>query len=124
MFATEDCAKSADETPLDDAASVADVLETLRWRNRKPLPLIIVEAHPNNPIAPDIDRDSRSTARSMCLSVSQYRTRVTRSTIAETVDASFSHIARGRPIPYPQGVVRWVADEVIGAVMRVSAWPL
>jgi alkanesulfonate monooxygenase SsuD/methylene tetrahydromethanopterin reductase-like flavin-dependent oxidoreductase (luciferase family) len=61
----------------------------------------------------EIDRDPTTITRSMHLSVSYDRPEATRSAIAAAIDAKFQHIVLGLPAPYPVGVARWVADELI-----------
>jgi hypothetical protein len=36
-----------------------------------------------------------------------------RATVREAVDAGFTHIILGLSAPYPDGVARWVVDELI-----------
>jgi alkanesulfonate monooxygenase SsuD/methylene tetrahydromethanopterin reductase-like flavin-dependent oxidoreductase (luciferase family) len=62
----------------------------------------------------DIGRDPASVTRSIHLSVSYDEPAVTRAAIAQAVDAGFGHVTLGLPSPYPEGVARWVADELIG----------
>ena len=38
---------------------------------------------------------------------------VTRAEIAEALDAGFRHVVLGLPAPFPPGVARWVADELV-----------
>lgn len=64
----------------------------------------------------EIGRDPASIRRSMALPVSYDRPEETRAAIAEAVGAGFGHIVLILPSPYPPGVARWVADELIGAV--------
>lgn len=61
----------------------------------------------------DIGRDPASITRSIHLPVSYERPGVTRDAIGQAVDAGFRHIVLGLPDPYPAGVARWVADELI-----------
>jgi alkanesulfonate monooxygenase SsuD/methylene tetrahydromethanopterin reductase-like flavin-dependent oxidoreductase (luciferase family) len=62
----------------------------------------------------EIDRDPKAIRRSMALPVSYDQPADTRAAIAEAVDAGFEHVVLILPTPYPQGVARWVADELIG----------
>ncbi|BBZ26119.1 monooxygenase [Mycolicibacterium madagascariense] len=62
----------------------------------------------------DLGRDPASVTRSIHLSVSYDEPGRTRAAIAEALDAGFGHVTLGLPSPYPQGVARWVADELIG----------
>ncbi len=61
----------------------------------------------------EIGRDPASIARSIHLPVSYDEPAVTRAAIARAIDAGFMHIVLGLPSPYPAGVARWVADEII-----------
>lgn len=64
-----------------------------------------------------IGRDPATIRRSMALPVSYDAPDQTRAAITEAVDAGFEHLVLILPSPYPQGVARWVADELIGAVV-------
>ncbi|WP_327188585.1 LLM class flavin-dependent oxidoreductase [Streptomyces xinghaiensis] len=66
----------------------------------------------------DIGRDPASITRSIHLPVSYEEPAATRDAIAEAVGAGFGHIVLGLPAPYPDGVARWVADELIGPSAR------
>ncbi|MCC3655358.1 LLM class flavin-dependent oxidoreductase [Streptomyces sp. S07_1.15] len=66
----------------------------------------------------DIGRDPASITRSIHLPVSYDGPAATRDAIAEAVGAGFGHIVLGLPSPYPDGVARWVADELIGTPAR------
>ncbi|MGW4562379.1 LLM class flavin-dependent oxidoreductase [Streptomyces sp. NPDC004561] len=61
-----------------------------------------------------IGRDPASITRSIHLPVSYDEPGATRDAIGAAVDAGFGHIVLGLPSPYPAGVARWVADELIG----------
>jgi alkanesulfonate monooxygenase SsuD/methylene tetrahydromethanopterin reductase-like flavin-dependent oxidoreductase (luciferase family) len=61
----------------------------------------------------DIGRDPASITRSIHLPVSYDRPGDTRGKIGEAVDAGFSHVVLGLSPPYPAGVARWVADELV-----------
>ncbi|MCO5966974.1 LLM class flavin-dependent oxidoreductase [Actinoallomurus soli] len=63
----------------------------------------------------EIGRDPASITRSIHLPVSYDRPQATREAIAEAVAAGFEHIVLGLPAPYPAGVARWVADELVTA---------
>jgi alkanesulfonate monooxygenase SsuD/methylene tetrahydromethanopterin reductase-like flavin-dependent oxidoreductase (luciferase family) len=69
----------------------------------------------------EIDRDPASITRSIHLSVSYDEPEVTRDAIGEAIDAGFHHIVLGLPAPYPTGVARWVADELMQG-RRFSQW--
>ena len=62
-----------------------------------------------------IGRDPASLTRSMVLPVSYDRPGHTRDAIAAAVDAGFGHLVLSLPSPYPDGVARWVADELVSA---------
>ncbi|MER7279247.1 LLM class flavin-dependent oxidoreductase [Dactylosporangium sp. NPDC000244] len=71
----------------------------------------------------EIGRDPAEITRSMHLSVESYeRPEPTREAIAAAVAAGFGHIILGLPAPYPTGVARWVADELVtGSTARPAA---
>ncbi|MFG3289362.1 LLM class flavin-dependent oxidoreductase [Streptomyces sp. NPDC048179] len=61
----------------------------------------------------ELGRDPAEITRSMHLPVSYTHPETTRTAIAEALDAGFHHLVLGLPAPYPEGVARWVADELI-----------
>jgi alkanesulfonate monooxygenase SsuD/methylene tetrahydromethanopterin reductase-like flavin-dependent oxidoreductase (luciferase family) len=61
----------------------------------------------------DLGRDPASITRSIHLGVSYDDPGATRTAIGEAVEAGFGHIVLGLPAPWPEGVARWVADELI-----------
>jgi alkanesulfonate monooxygenase SsuD/methylene tetrahydromethanopterin reductase-like flavin-dependent oxidoreductase (luciferase family) len=61
----------------------------------------------------EIGRDPAAITRSIYLPVSYDHPGRARGAIAEAADASFGHIVLGLPAPYPAGVARWVADEIV-----------
>lgn len=61
----------------------------------------------------EIGRDPASITRSIHLPVSYDRPAATRAAIAEAIDAGFGHVVLGLPAPFPSGVARWVADELV-----------
>ncbi|MBN6042176.1 LLM class flavin-dependent oxidoreductase [Amycolatopsis sp. 195334CR] len=61
----------------------------------------------------EIGRDPAEITRSIFLPVSYERPGETRAAIAEATGAGFEHIVLGLAAPYPAGVARWVADELI-----------
>ena len=61
-----------------------------------------------------------SIPRSIHLPVSYDQPGSTRDAIGQAVDAGFGHIVLGLPSPYPIGVARWVADELISLSSAVS----
>ncbi|WUL70218.1 LLM class flavin-dependent oxidoreductase [Amycolatopsis sp. NBC_00345] len=62
----------------------------------------------------DIGRDPAEITRSIFLSVSYDQPETTREAIREATGAGFSHVILGLSSPYPAGVARWLADELIG----------
>jgi alkanesulfonate monooxygenase SsuD/methylene tetrahydromethanopterin reductase-like flavin-dependent oxidoreductase (luciferase family) len=64
----------------------------------------------------EIGRDPGSITRSIHLPVAYDRPGDTRDAIAKAIGAGFLHIVLGLPAPYPAGVARWVADELITVV--------
>ena len=63
----------------------------------------------------EIGRDPKAITRSMHLSVDRDAPDATRTAIAEATAAGFEHIVLGLSAPYPPGLARWVADELIAA---------
>ncbi|MBP2366883.1 LLM class flavin-dependent oxidoreductase [Pseudonocardia parietis] len=63
----------------------------------------------------EIGRDPASITRSVHLPVSYDEPGATRHAIGQALDAGFTHVVLGLPAPWPQGVARWVADELITA---------
>jgi alkanesulfonate monooxygenase SsuD/methylene tetrahydromethanopterin reductase-like flavin-dependent oxidoreductase (luciferase family) len=61
----------------------------------------------------EIGRDPAAITRSIHLGVSYDRPGDTRRQIAEAIDAGFRHVVLSVAPPYPAGVARWVADELI-----------
>nr|WP_251691040.1 LLM class flavin-dependent oxidoreductase [Streptomyces sp. CHD11] len=61
----------------------------------------------------DIGRDPASIVRSIHLPVDTGRPGATREAIGEALDAGFRHVVLGLPVPYPDGIARWVTDELI-----------
>ena len=61
----------------------------------------------------EIGRDPASITRSIHLSVSYEEPEATRDAIAAAIGAGFGHFVLGLSAPYPAGVARWVADELI-----------
>jgi alkanesulfonate monooxygenase SsuD/methylene tetrahydromethanopterin reductase-like flavin-dependent oxidoreductase (luciferase family) len=61
----------------------------------------------------EIGRDPAAITRSIFLPVDYDKPAATREKIEEAVGAGFGHIVLGLANPYPDGVVRWVADELI-----------
>jgi alkanesulfonate monooxygenase SsuD/methylene tetrahydromethanopterin reductase-like flavin-dependent oxidoreductase (luciferase family) len=63
----------------------------------------------------EIGRDPASITRSIHLPVSYDQPRMTQDAIGEAVAAGFQHVVLGLSAPYPAGVARWVADELVTA---------
>jgi len=61
----------------------------------------------------EIGRDPGEITRSIHLPVDYDRPAATRDAIGAALEAGFGHVILGLPAPYPEGVARWVADEVI-----------
>ncbi|MFI8201719.1 LLM class flavin-dependent oxidoreductase [Streptomyces sp. NPDC085937] len=61
----------------------------------------------------DIGRDPASIVRSVHLPVDTGRPDAVREAVGEVLDAGFAHIVLGLPAPFPEGIARWVAEEVI-----------
>jgi alkanesulfonate monooxygenase SsuD/methylene tetrahydromethanopterin reductase-like flavin-dependent oxidoreductase (luciferase family) len=61
----------------------------------------------------EIDRDPSTITRSMHVQVAYDQPDATRASVGAALDAGFPHIVLGLPAPYPAGIARWVADELI-----------
>ena len=61
----------------------------------------------------EIGRDPASITRSIVLPVAYDHPSNTRKAIAEAIGAGFPHIVLGLAPPYPEGVARWAATELI-----------
>ncbi|MGW5718429.1 LLM class flavin-dependent oxidoreductase [Amycolatopsis sp. NPDC003865] len=61
----------------------------------------------------EIGRDPAEITRSIFLPVDYDKPAATREKIEEAVGAGFGHVVLGLANPYPDGVVRWVADELV-----------
>ncbi|GAA4788108.1 LLM class flavin-dependent oxidoreductase [Actinomycetospora chlora] len=61
----------------------------------------------------EIGRDPTEITRSIHLPVSYEHPEDTRKAVGEAVAAGFGHVTLGLPAPWPEGVARWVADEII-----------
>lgn len=61
----------------------------------------------------DIGRDPASVTRSIHLPVDYDDPGRTREAIGAALDAGFPHVVLGLGAPYPPGVARWVADELV-----------
>ncbi|MHC1561314.1 LLM class flavin-dependent oxidoreductase [Actinomycetospora sp. C-140] len=62
----------------------------------------------------EIGRDPSEITRSVVLPVSYDRPEETRKSVDDAVGAGVTHVVLSLPAPWPEGVARWVADEVIG----------
>lgn len=60
-----------------------------------------------------IGRDPGLITRSVQLPISYADPASARKTVARLIDVGFSHVVFNLPAPYPDGVARWVADELI-----------
>ncbi|WP_227979406.1 LLM class flavin-dependent oxidoreductase [Nocardia spumae] len=67
----------------------------------------------------EIGRDPATIIRSIHLPVSYDHPETTRAAVAAAVDAGFSHLVLGLSDPYPPGVARWVADEIVSGSGRL-----
>jgi alkanesulfonate monooxygenase SsuD/methylene tetrahydromethanopterin reductase-like flavin-dependent oxidoreductase (luciferase family) len=61
----------------------------------------------------EIGRDPASITRSLIMPVDYSKPGTTRDASARAIEAGFTHIVLSLPAPYPAGVARWLADEVI-----------
>ena len=61
----------------------------------------------------EIGRDPASIVRSFHAPVSYQEPAATRGIVGAAIDAGFTHIVLSLRSPYPAGVARWVADEVV-----------
>ncbi|KUL80527.1 MULTISPECIES: LLM class flavin-dependent oxidoreductase [unclassified Streptomyces] len=61
----------------------------------------------------EIGRDPASLVRSVHLPVDVGRPAAVRASVGQALDAGFRHIVLGLPVPFPEGIAPWVAEEVI-----------
>ena len=61
----------------------------------------------------DIGRDPASIVRSIHLPVDTGRPGAVRDAVGEALEAGFRHVVLGLPAPFPEGIARWAAEEVI-----------
>ena len=61
----------------------------------------------------EIGRDPGTLTRSIHLGVAYDDPGATRAAIGRVVDGGFAHVTLGLPAPWPDGVARWVADEIV-----------
>ncbi len=66
----------------------------------------------------EIDRDPASIIRSFHVPVSYGDPAATRDAVGAATDAGFSHIVLGLSNPYPDGIARWVVDEIVSRSQR------
>lgn len=66
----------------------------------------------------EIGRQPASITRSFHVPVSYDDPATTRDTVAAAIDAGFNHVVLSLSTPYPNAVVRWVADEIVTASQR------
>ena len=69
----------------------------------------------------ELGRDPGTITRSVQVLVSYDDPATTRETVGRLVDAGMNHIVLSLPRPYPQGVARWLADEIIAGRHSVNA---
>jgi alkanesulfonate monooxygenase SsuD/methylene tetrahydromethanopterin reductase-like flavin-dependent oxidoreductase (luciferase family) len=80
-------------------------VEFVAERNR------VLDAH-----CADLGRDPREIGRSVQIIVSYDDVAASRETVLDLIDAGMNHIVLGIRTPYPVGVARWLADEIITPV--------
>lgn len=61
----------------------------------------------------EIGREPASITRPFHVPVSSDDPATVRDTIGAAIDAGFTHIVLSLRTPYPDGVARWVADEIV-----------
>jgi len=64
----------------------------------------------------DLGRDPATLVRSVQTHVRYDDPAATRATVRELAAIGVGHIVLNLPLPFPQGVARWVADEIIAPV--------
>jgi alkanesulfonate monooxygenase SsuD/methylene tetrahydromethanopterin reductase-like flavin-dependent oxidoreductase (luciferase family) len=72
----------------------------------------------------EIGRDPATITRSIHLPVAYDQPGVVRDRIRAAIGAGFGHIVLGLAAPYPDGVARWVADELITGCRPVGGTPM
>jgi alkanesulfonate monooxygenase SsuD/methylene tetrahydromethanopterin reductase-like flavin-dependent oxidoreductase (luciferase family) len=60
-----------------------------------------------------LGRDPREITRSVQMAISYEDPARTRESLRQLIDAGFTHVVLNPPAPYPSGVARWMADELI-----------
>jgi alkanesulfonate monooxygenase SsuD/methylene tetrahydromethanopterin reductase-like flavin-dependent oxidoreductase (luciferase family) len=71
----------------------------------------------------EIGRDPSAITRSIHLPVDYDQPELALATIREAADAGFTHFILGLSTPYPEGVARWVVDELIVPSGRSAIQP-
>jgi alkanesulfonate monooxygenase SsuD/methylene tetrahydromethanopterin reductase-like flavin-dependent oxidoreductase (luciferase family) len=66
----------------------------------------------------EIGRDPASIIRSFHVPVSYVDPAATRDAVGAAMDAGFSHIVLSLSNPYPDGIARWVVDEIVSRSQR------
>ena len=66
----------------------------------------------------EIGRNPASITRSFHVRVSYEDPAATRDAVGAATDAGFTHVVLSLPAPYPEGVARWVADEIVTPLGR------
>jgi alkanesulfonate monooxygenase SsuD/methylene tetrahydromethanopterin reductase-like flavin-dependent oxidoreductase (luciferase family) len=61
----------------------------------------------------EIGRDPGSITRSFHVPVSYQDPAATRDAVRAAIGAGFTHIVLSLTLPYPEGVARWIADEIV-----------
>ncbi|MFJ5302908.1 LLM class flavin-dependent oxidoreductase [Streptomyces sp. NPDC088350] len=69
----------------------------------------------------ELGRDPGTITRSVQVLVSYDDPATTRETVRRLIGAGMNHIVLSLPRPYPQGVARWLADEIIAGRHSVDA---
>ena len=69
----------------------------------------------------EIGRDPASITRSIHLAASYEDPAATRDTVRRAVDAGFRHVVLSVASPYPDGVARWLTDEIIAPSLAAAA---
>jgi hypothetical protein len=70
-----------------------------------------------------IGRDPNAIIRSVQTVIGYDDVPVLHTTVLRLIDAGFNHIVLALPRPYPDGVARWLADEVIAPVRSAASSP-
>lgn len=70
-----------------------------------------------------VGRDPREITRSVQVVVSYDDPAATRAAVADLIDIGVNHLVLSLPQPYPEGVARWLVDEIITGVRRSGRRP-